>query len=119
MATKKTTDPTQGNTAPEQTETPAQGNTTSGKFPEPTLQDNIDRMNEPVTIRLFKGLGRYKNDIIVRVDGIRFQLKRGIPIQVPRKVYDVVQQQLAQDQETAQLIESKEAEFDKIAKVFE
>lgn len=119
MATKKTTDEAQSNTVPEPTTDPIQGDTVPEKFPEPTLQNNIDRMNELVTIRLFKGLGRYKNDIIVRVDGKRYQLKRGINIQVPRKVYDVVQQQLTQDQETAQLIENKEAEFDKIAKVLE
>lgn len=94
MATKKTTDEIQDNTAPE-------------KFPEPTLQDNIDRMNETVTIKLFKDSDRYKYDVVVRVDGKRYQLKRGIPVQVPRKVYDVVQQQLMQDQETAQLIERR------------
>lgn len=89
------------------------------KFPEPTLQDNIARMNETVTIELFKDTDRYKYDVVVRVDGKRYQLKRGIPVQVPRKVYDVVKQQLMQDQATAQLIESKESEFDKIAKVLE
>lgn len=99
MATNKTTEPE--------------------KFPEPTLQDNIARMNETVTIELFKDTDRYKYDVVVRVDGKRYQLKRGIPIQVPRKVYDVVKQQLMQDQATAQLIESKESEFDKIAKVLE
>ncbi len=106
MATKKTTDEIQDNTAPE-------------KFPEPTLQDNIDRMNETVTIKLFKDSDRYKYDVVVRVDGKRYQLKRGIPVQVPRKVYDVVQQQLMQDQETAQLIERREVESESKLKALE
>lgn len=92
---------------------------TPEKFPEPTLQDNINRMNETVIIKLFKDMDRYKYDVVVRVDGKRYQLKRGIPVEVPRKVYDVIQQQLAQDQETAQMIERKEAESTEKLKALE
>lgn len=118
MATKKTTENVQENTLSETTEN-KQGDTVPEKFPVPTLQDNINRMNELVTIKLFKGMGRYKNDVIVRVDGKRYQLKRGVLVHVPRKVYDVVQQQLAQDQETAQMIERKESESQASLKVLE
>lgn len=84
-----------------------------------SIQDNIDRMNEMVPLNLFKDTGKYKDDIFVRVDGKRYQIKRGIPVQVPRKVADVINQQLKQDQATAQMIEMKEAEFDKKSKALE
>lgn len=97
------------------TDTEAKATNTKAKtgIKKNSIQDNINRMNETVTIKLFKDSGRYSGDVFVRVDGKRYQIKRGIPVQVPRKVADVINQQLKQDQATAQMIEMKETDFNK------
>lgn len=82
-----------------------------------TIQDNIDRMNETVTINLFFDGDKYKDDVLVRVDGKRYQIRRGVDVQVPRKVADVIEQQLKQDKNTAAMIRKLENDyFDNVEK---
>lgn len=49
-----------------------------------------DYLNEEVEIRLFKGAGKYKDDIFVCVDGKSYQIQRGKTVKVPRKIALVV-----------------------------
>ena len=43
-------------------------------------------LEEPVTIQLFKDGKDYKDDLFVSVNNKRWQIKRGVPVTVPRKV---------------------------------
>lgn len=43
-------------------------------------------LDEPVTIQLFKDGKDYKDDLFVSVNNKRWQIRRGVPVTVPRKV---------------------------------
>lgn len=58
------------------------------------------RAMEMVTIQLFKDEERYKDDVAVFVNGRRVLIKRGVPVQVPRYIADVVAASQKQDSQT-------------------
>lgn len=70
---------------------------------------------ELVTIQLFKDSEKYKDDKFVAVNGKTWQIKRGVPVQVPRYVADVLEQSMKQDTATANMIERENAEFERKA----
>ena len=70
---------------------------------------------EKVPVRLFKDNGRYKDDVMVAVNGRAFQIKRGETVMVPRYVAEVLERSMAQDQETANLISSQSSEYEREA----
>lgn len=43
-------------------------------------------LEEPVTIQLFKDGKDYKDDLFVSINNKRWQIRRGVPVTVPRKV---------------------------------
>ena len=63
--------------------------------------------NDLVPIRLFK----YKDDVFVAVNGRSFQIKRGETVQVPAYVAEVLEQSMAQDNATANLIERESSAY--------
>ena len=65
---------------------------------------------ERVTVKLFKDNGKYAADMFVGVNGVGYQIKRGIPVEVPRVVAEVLAQSEAQDAATALMIEEKKSE---------
>lgn len=67
---------------------------------------------EKVPVRLFKDNGRYKDDVMVAVNGRAFQIKRGETVMVPRYVAEVLERSMAQDQETANLISRESGEYE-------
>ncbi len=75
------------------------------------MQQAIDRMNEKVTIKLFKDNGKYKDDLVVGVNGVTYQIQRGIAVEVPRYVADVIYQSERQDQNTANMIEKLTSDY--------
>lgn len=78
-----------------------------------TKKEQLDRMNEKVTIKLFKDNGKYKDDLTVTVNGITYQIQRGKTVEVPRYIADVIAQSERQDTQTANMIEKLAAEFDR------
>ncbi len=68
-------------------------------------------LNEKVTIRLFKDNQKYKDDVFVAVNGKGWQIQRGVDVQVPRYVAQVLKQSEEQDAKTARLIEEKANEW--------
>jgi hypothetical protein len=73
-------------------------------------------LEEKVPIRLFKDGDKYKGDVLVCVNGERLLIKRGETVEIPRKFALVLEQSAQQDADTANLIESKSAEFEAEAK---
>ena len=69
------------------------------------------RMSDPVPVMLFKDNDKYKDDLFVGWNGTGYRIKRGITVMVPRAVANIVQQQLDQDNSTAQLITEQAEKF--------
>jgi len=67
--------------------------------------------NDLVPIRLFKDNDKYKDDVFVAVNGRSFQIKRGEIVQVPAYVAEVLEQSMAQDNATANLIERESSAY--------
>ena len=67
---------------------------------------------EMVTIRLFKDTGKYTNDLYVNVNDHNYIIKRGVEVQVPRYIADVIANSERQDRNTAMMIERAKNEYD-------
>ncbi len=74
-------------------------------------QKAIDRMKELVPITLFKDNGKYKDDLVVQLAGVAYQIKRGVQVMIPRAVYDIVIRSQQQDQKTANMLDSMQTEY--------
>lgn len=61
---------------------------------------------EMVNIRLFSDNGRYKGDLFVSVNGVNYQIKRGVTVQVPPEVAEVIQHSEEQDAQSAARMEA-------------
>ena len=70
-------------------------------------------LNESVKIKLFKDTGKYKDDVFVSCNGEAYAIKRGIEVEVPRKIAMILEQSYNQDIETSEMMEAKSAEFDR------
>lgn len=68
-------------------------------------------LNQRVTVKLMKDSERYKDDVFVGVNGKGWLIKRGVPVQIPRYVAMALEDSLAQDEQTAMLIEKKIADY--------
>ena len=79
-------------------------------------QKAIDRMKELVPITLFKDNGKYKDDLVVQLAGVAYQIKRGVQVMIPRAVYDIVIRSQQQDQKTANMLDSLQEEYTKKSK---
>lgn len=66
-------------------------------------KENNDEM---VSIRLFSDNGRYKGDLFVSVNGVNYQIKRGVTVQVPPEVAEVIQHSEEQDAQSAARMEA-------------
>ncbi len=51
-----------------------------------------DYMNELVPFRAFKDNGKYKDDIVIGINGYNYVIKRGVSVQIPRFVYLAIEQ---------------------------
>ncbi len=66
---------------------------------------------ERVTIELFKDNDKYRDDLVVGVNGKYYQIQRGIPVSVPRSVAEVIANSKAQDSAAADYSKAKEQEY--------
>lgn len=77
-----------------------------------TEQERDDYLNELVSFQLFKDGNKYKDDVLVCINGERLLIKRGEEVQIPRKFALVLEQSRAQDAATAAMIEAKSSQFE-------
>lgn len=68
-------------------------------------------LEELVTIRLFKDNERYRDDVFVSVNGRTLQIKRGVEVQVPRYVQEVLDNSMSQDMVAAAMVDKLEAGY--------
>lgn len=66
---------------------------------------------EYIDFEAFYDGDKYKDDILVTVNGERCLIKRGVRVKVKRKFVEVIRNGEAQDRATARRIESLEKEF--------
>ena len=59
----------------------------------------MDKKN--VRIRLFKDNSRYKGDLFVSVNGVSYKIRRGVEVEVPPEVAEVLEHSQMQDELTA------------------
>ena len=67
-----------------------------------------------VTIELFRDATTYVDDVRVIVNGVVYTIKRGVRVQVPRFVAEVIETSARQDNETVSLITAKENEYNSL-----
>lgn len=74
-----------------------------------TTPRNIqDWLNERVPFFAFKDNDKYKDDIVVGVNGKTFIIQRGVEVMIPRYVKMVLEDSMIQDVHAANVIESFE-----------
>lgn len=70
-----------------------------------------DSMEEYVEVRLFKDNNKYKDDVMVGVNGEFCLIQRGVPVKIKRKFAEVLDASSVQDYETSVMLEKKQAEY--------
>ena len=73
---------------------------------------------EKVSIELFQDNERYKDDVFAAVNGKAYKIRRGVRVEVPASVAEVLENSRKQDNRTAQLIRDKSREFAMESKKF-
>ncbi len=75
-------------------------------------------LEQRIPFKAIKDNGDYKDDLVVIVNGQRFQIQRGKVVMIPRKVYlaiDAAERQMAEYSELVQgLVETAEARIGKM-----
>ena len=59
-------------------------------------------------IKLFKANSRYKEDLFVSVNGVNYKIRRGVEVEVPPEVAEVLEHSQMQDERTAARIAAAE-----------
>lgn len=75
---------------------------------EPEVKETQAAEPKLVKIKLFKDNGRYSGDVFVGVNGRNYLLKRGVELEVPPEVAEVLTHSELQDSLTAERIAKAE-----------
>lgn len=67
---------------------------------------------EKVVVNLFFDGGKYKDDVMVSVNGKLWQIKRGVDVEVPRYVSEILKSSMEQDRKTALHIRDLETKYE-------
>ena len=68
----------------------------------------MEKQQKSVRISLFQDNGRYKGDLFVSVNGVNYKIRRGVEVQVPPEVAEVLEHSQMQDERTAARIAAAE-----------
>lgn len=89
----------------------------SKNVPSPALEETVlkneEFMKQPVTIKLFKDNGKYKDDVYVCVNDKSYLIKRGVEVTVERFIEQALKNSLTQDEYVASLVERLVNDFEK------
>ena len=84
------------------------------KIPEPVAGQAPEAAapgKKMVKVKLFKDNHDYKDDVFVAVNGERYLIQRGVEVEVPYYIAEVLEHSAQQDARTAELIEKIEADY--------
>lgn len=68
-------------------------------------------LNELVTVQLFKDGRDYKDDLTVHLNGKNIAIKRGVPVQIPRKYALIIEQHERQDVKAAEYAAAMQRDY--------
>ena len=77
-------------------------------FAKPDRAERMKMDKKNVRIRLFKDNSRYKGDLFVSVNGVSYKIRRGVEVEVPPEVAEVLEHSQVQDERTAARIAAAE-----------
>lgn len=83
----------------------AGGKEPKGKKVKGETKAQIEKANELVKIKLFKDKGKYFSDVTVIHNGYPMQIQRGVEVEVPRKVAQIIADSEAQKGYAADIID--------------
>ena len=66
---------------------------------------NVSPWDKTVKIKLFKDNDRYKDDLFVGLNGRRYNIKRGVEVEVPGCVAEIIRVSEKQQRKTEALID--------------
>ena len=69
-----------------------------------------------VKVKLFKDNGQYSEPIFVSVNGERYIVPRGVEVEIPEYIAEVLERSMAEDQQTALMLEQLEQKFNEKTK---
>lgn len=75
--------------------------------------------SELVPFRAFRDSGKYKDDIVVGLNGRITVIQRGKDVMIPRNVREIILQSMEQDERTAEMIDRYESDFLNESKKYE
>ena len=84
------------------------------KIPEPVAGQAPEAAapgKKMVKVKLFKDNHDYREDVFVAVNGERYLMQRGVEVEVPDYIAEVLEHSAQQDARTAELIEKIEADY--------
>lgn len=73
---------------------------------------HVAAKQEMVKVKLFRDNGKYKDDVFVAVNGKRYMVPRGVEVEVPKSVYEVLQNSMSQDEATEQYMRKKTEDWE-------
>lgn len=83
----------------------AGGKDPKGKKVKGETKVQVEKANELVKIKLFKDKGKYFSDVTVIHNGKTYLIKRGVEVEVPRKVAQIIADSEAQKGYAADIID--------------
>lgn len=78
-----------------------------------------DKLEELVKYRAFKDGGKYKDDITVIVNGKIWRIQRGVDVEIPRYVLNVILEGEQQDLAATNYAEAKQNAYNQSSNKFE
>ena len=78
---------------------------------EKTVAKKPEKTSDKVHIMLFKDNGKYKDDLKVGLNGRIWVIERGVPVEVPKAVAEIISHSQSQDIMTANMINQMESEY--------
>ena len=79
--------------------------------PEEESKPAIPWEQQKVRVRLFKDNERYRDDVTVVVNGRAWRIQRGVDVEIPMYVWQVLEASMAQDTKTAIMIQRESDDF--------
>lgn len=72
-----------------------------------TVTRRVPAKQEKVKVKLFRDSGKYKDDVYVNLNGRRFMVPRGVEVEVPSGVAEILNNSMSQDEATEHYVRSK------------
>ena len=76
------------------------------------VRTRIPAQQEMVSVKLFRDNGKYKDDVYVSLNGKRYIVPRGVEVEVPAGVAEILENSTSQDEATENYVRGKVSAWD-------